>query len=273
MRKLYRDFFHVSERGKIRDKVMLANVAMSVAVIVMCLASLSLSAYALFSCNVTSGRNTIRTASFKAQIQVQITDDNGTVLETVTPVTGDHQSFRIEGLKVGQTYTVTLKQIKDQTAAKTGFVIVSADNCPDTYHTQQLGADEKVSGGQTPEISFKLVITDSTNVYMKAHWGTSSFYDDYQNKGEELYITQGDQIKMIINGQEEPPKNNSQEKKDGTASGDKETTETTTPPVQTTPTEPKQTEPATTEPTEGTASTESEAAEETTEVATTEANS
>ena len=42
------------------------------------------------------------------------------------------------------------------------------------------------------------MITDASNVYISAHWGTSSYYDDYKNKGdqEELYIIQGEEIML-----------------------------------------------------------------------------
>ena len=43
-RKLYKDFFYVPKYGKVREKVMIVQVAMSVSIIVMCLAAMSLSA-------------------------------------------------------------------------------------------------------------------------------------------------------------------------------------------------------------------------------------
>ena len=204
MRELYNEFFHIPKHGRIREKVMLARRVLTIAIVIVCLVAMSITAYAYFSYNITSGSNIIKSATFKTEVQVQITDENGNAVETATPITSDHQSFKIEGLKINTPYTVSVKPIKDETTAKTGFVIVTADKCSDTYHTQQLGKDESVEGGETKELSFKLMITDSTIVYLNAHWGTSSHYDDYKNKSNEFYITQGKPIKLNVNSLDEP---------------------------------------------------------------------
>ncbi|MBQ2392050.1 MAG: hypothetical protein II306_09850 [Clostridia bacterium] len=247
MRKLFNEFFYIPQHGKVREKVMLIRLASLITIVIFCLAAMSITAYAYFSYNVTSGSNIIRSATFKTEVQVQITDSNGKAVDTVKPITSDYKSFKIEGLTVGETYTISVAPIKDEKAAKTGFVIVTADNCPDTYYTQQLGKDEKVEGGETNKLSFEIMITDSTTVYLRAHWGTSSYYDEFQNKAEELYITQDETIKLIVNGFDEPnvEKEDASDKADGTTDS---TTENTTPPNSTTPPE-SQTNPPATEPT------------------------
>ncbi len=247
MRKLFNEFFYIPQHGKVREKVMLIRLASLITIVILCLAAMSITAYAYFSYNVTSGSNIIRSATFKTEVQVQITDSNGKAVDTVKPITSDYKSFKIEGLTVGETYTISVAPIKDEKAAKTGFVIVTADNCPDTYYTQQLGKDEKVEGGETNKLSFEIMITDSATVYLRAHWGTSSYYDEFQNKAEELYITQDETIKLIVNGFDEPnvEKEDASDKADGTTDS---TTENTTPPNSTTPPE-SQTNPPATEPT------------------------
>ena len=205
MRKLFNEFFYIPQHGKVREKVMLTRLASLITIVVFCLAAMSITAYAYFSYNVTSGSNIIRSATFKTEVQVQITDSNGKAVESnINPITSDYKSFKIEGLTVGEIYTISVAPIKDEKAAKTGFVIVTADNCPDTYYTQQLGKDEKVEGGETNKLSFGIMITDSSTVYLRAHWGTSSHYDEFQNKAEELYITQNEVVKLIVNGFNEP---------------------------------------------------------------------
>lgn len=201
MRKLFKEFFYVPKYGKVREKAMLAHVALSVIIIVMCLVAMCGTAYAFFSCNITSGSSIIKIANFETQVAVQVIDNEGNVVDNsqITPMTSDHKNFRIEGLEVGKYYTVTITHTSNSTA-KTGFVVVTADNCLNTYHTQQLAKDVNMEGGQTPALSFKLMITDASTVYLLAHWGTSSYYDVYKEKGdqEELYITQNEEIKMII---------------------------------------------------------------------------
>lgn len=281
MRKLFNEFFHIPKHGKVCEKVMLTRLVLMITIAILCLAAMSITAYAYFSYNVTSGSFILRSASFKTEVQVQIFDSEGKAVESnINPITSDYKFYKIEGLTVGQAYTICIAPIKDEKAAKTGFVVVTADNCPDTYYTQQLGKDEKVDGGETNKLSFKIVITDSTTVYLKAHWGTSSYYADFQNKAEGLYITQDETIKLIVNGFDEP----NVEKEDASDEADG-TTENTTPPSGTTPpesqTNPPATEPSTpsptitappasTEPSEPTSTTEPTSTETTTSIEQTE---
>jgi len=234
VRKLYNEFFYIPKHGKVREKVMLTRIAMTVTIVIMCLAAMSITAYAYFSYNITSGSNIIKAATFETQVQVQITDADGKAVDNsqITPITSDHKKFRIEGLEVGKWYTVTIAHTELSTA-KTGCVVVTADKCEETYHTQQLAKDVNAEGGQTPSISFKLMITDTTNVHLLAHWGTSSYYDAYKEKGdqEDLYITQGEEIKLIIDGNTEPKVN--KESNEGSDDESKDA-ESTTPSTNTT---------------------------------------
>lgn len=311
MRKLYNEFFYIPKYGKIREKVMLARVAMTVVIMVVCLAAMSITAYAYFSHNVTSGSNIIKSASFYTDVTVQITAEDGTVVETITTNTSDHKSHSAE-LSANKTYTITVKH-NDRSTAQTGFVIVTADGCETRYHTQQLGRD---GNGNTYTITFKLTPGANTIVTFRSHWGTSSFYSDFKEIGEndERYIIDGEEIKLIVGGVAPSAENGASGETEpagettttpttdtstGTESSDttstatestetSEPTDSTTEPSTstvtepTTVTEPATTEPATTEPattepattdtTVTTESTETQPAEEITGAPTTEAN-
>lgn len=297
MKKLFKEFFYVPKYGKVREKVMLMHVAMSVVIIVMCLAAMSLSAYAYFSYNVTSGLNTIKSANFETSVSIQITDPDGKAVDTSKPITTNYKLYKIADLKVGEWYTVTVTPTERSTA-KTGFIIVTATGCNEIYHTQQLGIDENVPGGKTPEIKFQLMITDTTDVVLEAHWGTSSYYPKFKDTDDDHYITykdgQMEQVKMIVNGivdpvvdyetkENTPPVENTTPPATETTPPSTEnttpSTTVTTPPVSTETTEPTATE--TTTPSEQTemvetqpqATTETQPVEETTGAPTTEANS
>ena len=246
MRKLYNEFFYIPKHGKIREKVMLTRIAMTITIMVICLAAMSLTAYAYFLHNVTSGSNTIKAASFYTDVTVQITAEDGTVVETITTNTSDHKSHSAE-LSANKTYTITVKH-NDRSTAQTGFVIVTAEGCETKYHTQQLGRD---GDGNTYTITFKLTPGANTVVTFRSRWGTSSFYSDFKEIGEndERYIIDGEEIKLIVGGVAPSAENG--------ASGE---------------TEPATTEPATTDTTVTTESTETQPAEETTGAPTTEAS-
>ena len=212
MRKLFNEFFYIPKHGKIREKAMLARVAMTIAIMVVCLSTMSITAYAYFSHSVTSDSNIIKTANFATDVTVEITDVEGKAVgnSNIIPITSDHKNFRIEGLEVGKWYTIIIEP-SDRNTAQTGFVIISAEGCEITYHTQQLGVDKNVEDEYTSEIIFKLMITDATDVIMESHWGTSSCYSDYQIESvdDERYITLDEEIKLIVNGFVDPNISNS----------------------------------------------------------------
>ncbi|MBQ8549768.1 MAG: hypothetical protein IJ426_00315 [Clostridia bacterium] len=199
MRKLYNEFFYVPKHGKVREKVMLTHVVMVVTVILICLAAMSFTAYAYFSCGVTSYANIIQSASFEAK--VQIVGANG---EPVEVITGDYQSQSAE-LKANAEYSVTL-QHTDRSTAKNGFMIITATNCDGKYHTQQLGKD---ANGNTETVTFWLKPTADTVVTFTPCWGTSSRYSDFMNTKEssELYITSSEHLTIMVKTENEVQSN------------------------------------------------------------------
>ena len=197
MRKLYNEFFYIPKHGKVREKVMLTRIAMTVTIVIMCLAAMSITAYAYFSYNITSGSNIIKSASFYTDVTVQITAEDGTAGDTITTNTSDHKSHSAE-LSANKTYTITVKH-NDRSTAQTGFVIVTAEGCETRYHTQQLGRD---GNGNTYTITFKLTPGANTVVTFRSHWGTSTYYGyagDSDNNIEE-YILNGEDIELVISG-------------------------------------------------------------------------
>ena len=203
VKKLFEEFFAVPENGKVKEKVIQVRLIMTIAVVVFCLLMMSFTAYAYFTCNVSSGSNYIKTARFETKVLVQVEDAEGNVLEDIRPITSNYKVFKLSDLRPGEWYTVTVTPTERSTA-KTGFVIVTAIGCEKTYHTQQLGVDANVDGGFTPELRFQVMITEATDVVFEARWGTSSYYPDFQDKDGEEYIRNGEAVKLIINGLEEP---------------------------------------------------------------------
>lgn len=287
MRKLYNEFFYIPKHGKVREKVMLTRIAMTVTIVIMCLAAMSITAYAYFSYNITSGSNIIKSASFYTDVTVQITAEDGTAGDTITTNTSDHKSHSAE-LSANKTYTITVKH-NDRSTAQTGFVIVTAEGCETRYHTQQLGRD---GNGNTYTITFKLTPSANTVVTFRSHWGTSTYYGyagDSDNNIEK-YILDGEDIELVISGskpnkvssQSEDTADKSEESNitpstnttTGTETPSTQTSESTTTPSTETSTT---TEPATqtTEPASTETTAETQPATETTETTgapTTEAN-
>ena len=265
MRKLYNEFFYIPKHGKVREKVMLTRIAMTVTIVIMCLAAMSITAYAYFSYNITSGSNIIKSASFYTDVTVQIAAEDGTAVDTITTNTSDHKSHSAE-LSANKTYTITLKH-NDRSTAQTGFVIVTAEGCETKYHTQQLGRD---GDGNTYTITFKLTPGANTVVTFRSHWGTSTYYGyagDSDNNIEE-YILDGEDIELVISGSK--PNKVSAQSEDTT---DKSEESTITPSTNTTigtETPSTQTSESTTTPSTEPSSTTTEPATQTTEPVVTE---
>lgn len=287
MRKLYNEFFYIPKHGKIREKVMLMRVAMTIVIMVMCLAAMSITAYAYFSHNVTSGSNTIKAANFEAQITVTSTDQNG---ETVNPSSTDGKKTVFTFASPG-TYTVKLEK-ENSSTAKTGFCVIYVGD--KTYHTQQIGVDINANNEKREFVVFDLKINEPNIVVtIESHWGTSSYYNFDIDESNTFYImndprreieignpvngaSNSDEEKETTSGETTAPTTETTQPADTTApeiTGTSEPSTTTEPSNTTEPSDPANTtEPAVTKPEETTESTETQPTEETTGASTTEAS-
>lgn len=190
MKKLYNEFFYVPKYGKVKEKVMLIRTAMTVIIMVVCLFAMSFTAYAYFSHDVTSGSNIIKAAHFEALI---------TINDGAVELTKDGK-YQVAALEKDKTYTVTLAAPTAPGSAKTGFCVITYEGGQTIYHTQQLGVDESVDGGKTPSITFKLAVSENAKVYFLSHWGTSSYYDQYQANAtnETLYVRNNETVIITV---------------------------------------------------------------------------
>ncbi|MBQ7969320.1 MAG: LysM peptidoglycan-binding domain-containing protein [Clostridia bacterium] len=208
MRELYNEFFHIPKHGKIREKVMLIRTAITVIVMIVCLAAMSFTAFAYFTHNVTSGSNTIKAANFEAHITIS----NGT---NDIPLTIDGK-YQTATLPAG-TYTVKLSD--GDSTADTGFCIITIGE--NKYHTAQIGEDA-ARNLTDASVIFTLKISAETKITILSHWGTSSFYG-YEDTTSPFYIkATGTEIDLITaaNGVDDSTTNEEQDTTDKTTSTD-----------------------------------------------------
>lgn len=167
MKKLYQTFFYVPKYGKVQDRVMTARAVVSLSVILLCLASMAITAYAWFSYNVSSSNNRITSARFGTELAVTRRDG----IETVASPRSD--GSRLLELSGGQTYEVIITLSQDSTA-NTGFCILSVEG-GDIWHTWQLGMDGNI---QREHLTFWLQPSEDMDIIIRDCWGTSSSYGD-----------------------------------------------------------------------------------------------
>lgn len=190
MRNFYRKYFYIPKHGKIKDNVMLIRTVATAVTMILCLAVMSFTAYAYFSCNVTSGYNRIQAANFDADVSINIIEK-----ATQNPVDVKKvKSTCTAELEAGTTYSVTLSYGKS--TSTTGFCVITAKNCLYTYHTQQLW---KTPGeGKMDSITFSLTVSKTTTVEIGSHWGTSS----RNGTNDEWYICHGETVNIDISDHE-----------------------------------------------------------------------
>ncbi len=192
MKKFYYKYFYIPKHGKIKDNVMLIRTAVTAVMMVICLAVMSFTAYAYFSHNVTSASNRIQSANFDAKVSISIIEKTTKNSVEEAPQNSVEvkkvKSTCTAELKAGKTYDVTISY--GESTASTGFCVITAQNCLETYHTQQLWKTPNPSEGKLSSITFSLKVSKDTTVEILSHWGTSSYLDAYQNGtiDPKLYI-------------------------------------------------------------------------------------
>ncbi len=183
MRELYNEFFYIPKHGKIREKVMLARVATTVVMIVMCLAAMSITAYAYFSHNITSGSNTIKAAHFEANVSIK--DSNNDPVA----VTKDGR-VQTATLDAGE-YTIELT--RGNSTANKGFCIITIGD--KTYYTDQIGVDAKKNLDDA-SVKFYLLLSAPTKIEVLSHWGTSIYYGYKDTDSTEIFIDSEDKLDL-----------------------------------------------------------------------------
>lgn len=192
MRKFYHKYFYIPKHGRIKDNVMLIRTVATAVTMILCLAAMSFTAYAYFSYNVTSGFNRIQSASFDADVSIKITES-----KTDTPVDVKKvKSTCTAELEAGKTYSVTLSY--GESTSTTGFCVITAKNCLNTYHTQQLWKIPDANEKKANTITFSLTVSKNTIVEILSHWGTSS----RNGTDDEWYICHGETVNINISDHE-----------------------------------------------------------------------
>ena len=243
MRKLLRMKENEGQE-KVSEKNLLTRGLVTLTVVILCLAAMTLTAFAYYSLDIVSGSNKIKTAVFDVNVTIQ--GDQGEV--TVTP--GPNKTYKAV-LPAG-TYSIEVAH-STQSTANTGFVTMEvADGM---YYTRQLTKSD-----HTNSLTFTFETNAEMAVKFSACWGTSV----YHNTQADIYITENNNaVKITVAGISD------EEMQEPDASETTEPEETEHEVTEPTPTEPEVTEPEVTEP----APTEPEVTEpEVTEPAPTEPN-
>ncbi|MBQ8802145.1 MAG: hypothetical protein IJZ53_00725 [Tyzzerella sp.] len=169
MKTLFNEFFYISEDGKIREKVMIARIAVSVIFMVLCLTAMSYTAYAYFTCSVSSDLNTIQSAQYSLEIK-DSSDAVVTGAYTCKEVTDDLHTF---------TFT-------PNGTAETGYCKIEISNGTEKkiYYTTQIFKEAGENTDRLTELTLTIQAAEGCVITFIPQWGTSANYAVNQ---EELY--------------------------------------------------------------------------------------
>lgn len=189
MKSFLDEFFYTHKQKRVRESVMLARISVSVFLIVACLAAISFTAYAYFTCTVSSSIMELQSANFHADITVTAAPNTPPI--PLTP-TGDGR-FQVF-LNNNVEYSVTLTR---NGTAETGFCVITSDISNKVYCTQQFGIDRTAPDGLRTSITFTLEVETPTIVTFFPHWGTSACYDEYTGtKNDDPYILDKETVRI-----------------------------------------------------------------------------
>lgn len=181
---------YTPKHEKIREKAILTRLVVFATVVVICLLSMGITAFAYFTCNISTNNNVIKAAKFETRVTINLNDANGA---DVMVNTSDYKSHWAK-LDAGKTYYVTIKHTS-KSQVGTGFAIVEIENGDAKYHTQQIAKDDN---GTSETIAFYLKPNADTKVTFHSHWGTSSYYPGFKQSNAEEYIENGETVSITL---------------------------------------------------------------------------
>ena len=221
MRKLLRMKENEGQE-KVSEKNLLTRGLVTLTVVILCLAAMTLTAFAYYSLDIVSGSNKIKAAVFDIDVKVTNQNDQGEI--TVAP--GPNKTYTV--LLPAGTYSIEVGH-SSQSTANTGFVTIAvADGM---FYTRQLTKSDN-----TDSLTFTFETNAKMAVEFSACWGTYI----YHNTQADIYITENKNITVAGISDEEV-----QEPDVSETTEPEETESEATEPA---PTEPEVTEPEATEP-------------------------
>ncbi len=189
MNKFYKDFFYVPQHGKgtVREKVMITRIALSVVLILVCMAAMSFTAYAYFSQTLIANMGVIRSATW----DIVVTAESDVLLND-----GVYTLNNQNGTETRE-FTVTLTKEETETSATVGYAKIEIKTDVDgftdvqTYYSQPIG-QFLLDGQMTTDLDRQLKITVPVGklayVTFTGEWGTCTENEWVIDEGTEAIV-------------------------------------------------------------------------------------
>ena len=210
------------QEGKLTEKAFLSRMTVSVLLMLTLMIGMGVTAFAYFSCDVTSGTSVLQAGKYDLSVKVTADDQEAPVEDYAATLTA------------GKTYTVTLEYVPG--SASTGFAMVKLGGV--TIITDQIGTNAAAPEQKLERLTLTIAVTGSGTADMKVipHWGTSSYYAMPAEVEGVFYVRDGAELTVSIGTEQTTPEEPTEPAEPS------EPTEPTNPTEPTDPTDP--TEPA-----------------------------
>lgn len=170
MKKIWEEWFQTVHNGKVRERSMLVRITMSAVMIVMCMAAMSITAYAYFSTSITANISPVQSAVWRIAVEAE------------PDVVLDGEFYALDNREGTEprVYQLTLSKAADATASH-GYVKIDIKTDVDdygalqTYYSQPMGKF-LLNGSMTEDLDRDVAVTVPAGklAYVKftAEWGT-----------------------------------------------------------------------------------------------------
>ena len=166
---MIKSFFDTEKEEKISEKTLVSRITASVIIIVVCLIAMSISAYAYFSCDVSSQKETIRSASYELIVTPPSDMKSADVYVLENESAGDKE------------YIFTLSTVGSTSTASVGYckIVVKNEikaNDSQIFYTEPIWLVEDLSKERVDTREVKIIIPSGKTVYVSfvSEWGSCS---------------------------------------------------------------------------------------------------
>lgn len=181
MKEIYDEYFRVPKEGRVREKVLFGRITVSVIVMLVWLSAMGFTAYAYFTSSVTSGMNTIASATYSLKVE-----------EASNKAIADAENKNKFTLPTAGTYDFTLTK---EGTANTGYckILIGGNNENAPIITEQIGV---VTVGETPVESrtIRIGVMEETVVEFVACWGT--YAGEPLKDASEMIIVENQKVEI-----------------------------------------------------------------------------
>lgn len=134
MKRFFKEFFHIPKNGRVTEKAMLTRIILSVTMILTCMAAMSITAYAYFTCSVFSGVTKMQAAVWTIAVTAEADVAENSGVYAMDNSAGTEE--RVYQFKVAKDPTATASLGYAKIDIKTDVDNYGAQQ---TYYTQPIG--------------------------------------------------------------------------------------------------------------------------------------